>query len=213
MPRAKSTGSTKKQPASLTPKQLRVLTFIRDYSHARGYAPTMQELATEFQVSKVTVFEHIAALQRKGFLKRSRHKARSLRLNEEFEFPDQRSTRLPLVGTIAAGRPIEAIEDRQVLDLEELFVSPHGNFVLKVRGDSMVDDHICDGDFVIIEQRNSARDGETVVALIDGEEATLKRFYKTPDGVKLVAANPKYQPIVSPNVQVQGVVVGVLRRC
>ena len=211
MPRPKV--SSKKGPSSLTPKQLRVLTYIRDYSNARGYAPTMQELADTFEVSKVTVFEHIAALQRKGLLKRSRHKARSLRLSEDFQFPDERPTRLPLVGTIAAGRPIEAIETREVLDLEELFVSPHGNYVLKVRGDSMVDDHICDGDFVIVEKRSTARDGETVVALVNGEEATLKRFFRTPDGVKLVAANPKYQPIVSQNVQVQGVVVGLMRQC
>ena len=114
---------SKVQQASLTPKQLRVLTYIRDYSSARGYAPTMQELADEFGVSKVTVFEHISALQKKGFLRRSRHRARSLRLNADFAFPDERPTRLPLAGRIAAGRPIEAIEDREVLDLEELFVS------------------------------------------------------------------------------------------
>src|SRR5512136_2739270 len=136
--------TSKIRSASLTPKQLRVLTFIRDYTNARGYAPTMQELADEFGVSKVTVFEHIAALHRKGYLKRTRHRARSLQLKENVSFPDQRATRLPLVGVIAAGRPIEAIEDRAVLDLEELFVSARETFVLKVRGDSMVEDNICD---------------------------------------------------------------------
>lgn len=209
MPRAKL---SKKTPPPLTPKQLRVLTFIRDFTRARGYAPTMQELGDEFGVSKVTVFEHIAALQRKRYLRRSRHKARSLRLSENIKFADERSTRLPLVGTIAAGLPIEAIEDREVVDLEEMFVSPHGNFVLRVRGDSMIDDNICDGDYVIVEKRETARDGETVVALINGEEATLKRFYRTPRGIRLEAANPAYEPIVTKNVQIQGIVVGVLRR-
>ncbi|RMF72449.1 MAG: transcriptional repressor LexA [Planctomycetota bacterium] len=210
MPRTPKSSS--RPTSSLTPKQLRLLTFIRDFTHANGYAPTMQELADEFGVSKVTVFEHIAALQRKGFLKRSRHKARSLRLNDNIDFPDERPTRLPLVGTIAAGLPIEAIEDREVLDLESMFVSPHGNFVLQVRGDSMIGDNICDGDYVIVERRDTARDGETVVALIDGEEATLKRFYRTPKGVRLEASNPAYEPIFAENVRIQGVVVGVLRK-
>ncbi len=208
MPRAKS----KSRPASLTPKQLRVLTFIRDFTNARGYAPTMQELADDFGVSKVTVFEHIAALQRKGYLERSRHKARSLQLSDVYEFPDERATRLPLVGTIAAGRPIEAIESREVLDLEELFVSPFGNYVLRVRGDSMNGDNICDGDYVIVEKREVARDGDMVVALVEGQDATLKRFYKTRHGVRLEASNPAYEPIIVQNVQIQGVAVGVLRR-
>jgi repressor LexA len=146
--------------ASLTPKQLRVLTYIRDFSRSKGYAPTMQELADEFDVSKVTVFEHIAALERKGYLKRSRHKARSLQLNKSIDFPDEGATRLPLAGTIAAGQPIEAIEDRETIDLESMFVSPHGTYVLQVRGDSMIEDNICDGDLVVIEKRETARDGE-----------------------------------------------------
>src|SRR5512139_3797677 len=96
----------KRRLGSLTPKQLRVLTFIRDFSQARGYAPTMQEVADEFRVSKVTVFEHIGALQQKGYLKHARHRARSLQLSGDIKFPDERPTRLPLVGVIAAGRPI-----------------------------------------------------------------------------------------------------------
>ena len=202
----------KKRLPTLTPKQLRVLTFIRDYSNARGYAPTMQELADEFGVSKVTVFEHIAALQKKGYLKRVRHRARSLRLSEGLSFADQRPTRLPLAGTIAAGQPIEAIEEREVLDLEELFVSPHETFVLRVRGDSMIEDRICDCDFVVVEKRDTARDGETVVALLDEGEATLKRFYREPGGVRLQPANPKYAPIRTKDVRIQGVVVGIVRR-
>jgi len=201
-----------KTQSSLTPKQLRVLTFIRDFTNARGYAPTMQELADEFGVSKVTVFEHIAALHKKGLLKRSRHKARSLQLSGNYDFPDEKPTCLPLVGTIAAGRPIEAIEDREVLDLEDMFTSSHERFVLRVAGDSMIDDNICDGDYVVIEKRDTARDGETVVALVNGEEATLKRLYRESDGIRLQPANPKYPPIRARNVQVQGVVVGVIRQ-
>ncbi|MBN2445513.1 MAG: transcriptional repressor LexA [Phycisphaerae bacterium] len=203
---------SKPRQTSLTPKQLRVLTFIRDFSRARGYAPTMQELADEFGVSKVTVFEHIAALQKKGYLKRLRHKARSLQLSGDIDFPDERATCLPLVGVIAAGHPIEAIEDRETVDLEEMFVSPHGNFVLRVTGDSMIDDNICDGDYVIAERRDTASDGETVVALLDDGEATLKRFYRDPRGVRLQPANPAYEPIIVQNVTIQGVVVGILRR-
>ena len=209
MARAKT---SRRRPSPLTPKQLRVLTFIRDYTRANGYAPTMQELGDEFGVSKVTVFEHVAALQRKGYLRRSKHKARSLRLSENIAFADERATRLPLAGAIAAGRPIEAIEEQEVLDLEEMFVSPHGSFVLQVRGDSMIGDNICDGDYVIVERRETPRDGETVVALLDGEEATLKRFYRTPKGVRLEAANPAYEPIITKSVQIQGVVTGVLRQ-
>lgn len=202
---------SKRPSGSLTPKQLRVLTFIRDYSHQKGYAPTMQELANEFDVSKVTVFEHISALQKKGYLKRSRHKARSLRLNDAIDFPDERPTLLPLMGTIAAGRPIEAIEDREMLDLEELFSGPGKRFVLRVRGDSMIDEQIRDGDFVVCEQRQTAQDGEMVVALVGEGEATLKRMYRERDGVRLQPANPNYKPIIARDVTIQGVVVGVLR--
>lgn len=198
--------------SSLTPKQLRVLTYIRDFSRAKGYAPTMQELADEFDVSKVTVFEHIAALERKGFLKRARHKARSLQLNDAIDFPDERPTRLPLAGVIAAGQPIEAVEDRETIDLESLFVSPHGTYVLRVRGDSMIEDNICDGDLVVIEQRNTARNGETVVALLEEGDATLKRFYREKDHIRLQPANAAYEPIRVKDVTIQGVVVGVLRQ-
>jgi repressor LexA len=191
---------------------LRLLTFVRDFSRAKGYAPTMQELADEFGVSKVTVFEHISALQTKGLLRRSRHKARSLRLSESFDFPDERPTLMPLVGTIAAGHPIEAVENRESLDLEDMFVSPYGNFVLRVKGDSMIDDQIRDGDYVIVEKRNTARDGETVVALLEDGEATLKRFYRHQKGVRLQPANPNFKPLITENVTIQGVVVGVLRR-
>jgi repressor LexA len=210
MPRHKQ---SKRRETHLTPKQLRLLTFIRDFQRARGYSPTMQELADEFRVSKVTVFEHVEALQRKGYLQRLPHKARSLRLSDDIEFPDERATQLPLAGYIAAGRPIEAIEERDSLDLEEVFAtSASPRFALRVRGDSMIEDRICDGDYVIVEQRNTARDGETVVALLEDGSATLKRLYRERGGVRLQPANADYEPIHVKNVDIQGVVVGVIRR-
>lgn len=205
---------------NLTPKQMDILTRIRDSRTTRGYSPTMQELANDLGVSKVTVFEHVEALIKKNALIRKPNKARSLEVNPRLLLPDeQRDTRLPLVGTIAAGSPIEAVEDREHLDLEGLFAprsgaKPGSTFVLRVRGDSMIDEQIRDGDFVICEKRDKAYNGQTVVALIDTGEATLKKFYKEPDGrIRLQPANDKYEPLyVLPHeVSIQGTLVGVVR--
>ncbi len=196
-----------------TPRQLEILRFIRDYRNRHGYSPTMQEIGDHLRLTKVTVFEHVGALERKGLLLRgAKHKARSLQVSPSFEFADERPTRIPLVGRIAAGLPIEAIEDRQALDLEELFDRPGETFVLQVSGDSMVDEHICDGDLVVCERRKEARDGETVVALLQDGEATLKKFYRKKGRVRLQAANPNYGPIYADKVDIQGVVVGVVRK-
>jgi repressor LexA len=116
-----------------------------------------------------------------------------------------------LVGVIAAGRPIEAVEDRETLDLENVFTTPGEKYALRVQGDSMIDDQIRDGDFVIIEKRQTARNGETVVALLEDGSATLKRFYRESGGIRLQPANPQYKPLVVKNVAIQGVVVGLLR--
>jgi len=197
--------------ARLTPKQLRILTLIRDYQRKNGYSPTMQELADVLGVTKVTVFEHVAGLEKKGFLRRSKHRARSLELTDRAVFPDESATTLPLVGHIAAGAPIEAIQDNETVDLEDIFNTRKGAFVLKVRGDSMIEDHIQDGDLVVIERRENARDGETVVALLDDGEATLKRFYRDGRRFRLQPANPDFSPIYVDHLQIQGVVIGVLR--
>src|SRR3990170_3388652 len=196
----------------LTPRQLDILTMIRDYRRRNGYSPTMQELADEFGISKVTVFEHIGVLENKGLLRRAPYKARSLELAAKIPFPDERPTSLPLAGRIAAGRPIEAISHRETIDLEDMFQSRSGVFVLQVRGDSMIDEQICDGDYVIVERRQTPRNGETVVALLPEGEATLKKFYREGKRIRLQPANPQYQPIYVDDVQVQGVVVGVLRK-
>ena len=202
---------------NLTPKQLRILTRIRDSRITRGCSPTIQELADETGVSKVTVFEHVEALIKKGALLREPNKARSLVVNPDMDLPDeQRNSRLPLVGTIAAGLPIEAVEDREHLDLEELFVKPtatasENTFVLRVRGDSMIDEQIRDGDFVICEKRSTARNGQTVVALLEDGEATLKKFYRERGRIRLQPANEAFEPIWVDQCQIQGIVIGVVR--
>jgi repressor LexA len=200
---------------NLTPRQLDVIVAVRNYRHLHGMAPTMQELADHLGTSKVTIFEHVGALERKGVIRRDKHKARSLEIVSDTLLPDEdRTTKLPLLGNIAAGSPIEAIENREELDLETMFAARKGVYVLRVRGDSMIEDHLCDGDYVVIERRESARDGEQVVALLDSGEATLKRFYREGGGnIRLQPANSTMQARIVPSsrVKIQGVVIGLLR--
>ncbi len=199
---------------NLTPRQTDVIVAIRNYRHLHGYAPTMQELADQLGTSKVTIFEHVGALEKKRVLRRDKHKARSLELVSDERLPDEsRSTKLPLLGSIAAGSPIEAIENREELDLETMFHAKAGVYVLKVRGESMIEDHLCDGDFVVIERRETARNGEQVVALLDSGEATLKRFYREGNKIRLQPANHTMQPrmVDADRCKVQGVVIGVVR--
>lgn len=196
-----------------TPRQAEILTFIRDYQHKNGYSPTYDEIAEQFGISKVTVFEHLTILEERGLLRREKHKARSLLLADHLELPDERPSCLPLAGRIAAGRPIEAVQDREVIDLESIFESPHGVYCLQVVGDSMIDDHIEDGDFVVVENRKTPSNGEMVVArLPEDDEVTLKRFYREKNRIRLQPANKAYEPIFATNVQIQGVVIGVIRR-
>ena len=199
---------------NLTPRQLDVIVAVRNYRHLNGYAPTMQELADQLGTSKVTIFEHVGALEKKRVIKRDKHKARSLEIIADVLPDEERPTKLPLLGTIAAGSPILAIENREEVDLETLFHSKSGVYVLRVRGDSMIDDHLCDGDYVVIERRENAKNGEQVVALLDSGEATLKRFYKeSGNRIRLQPANSTMEPRVvsADQVKVQGVVIGVLR--
>jgi len=191
---------------------MQILTFIRDYRHSRGYSPTMQELADEFRITKVTVFEHVEALVDTGMLFRTRHKARSLEVTDRAQFPDERPTLIRFAGRIAAGVPIEAVEDNETLDLETVFSSPHERFVLEVQGESMIDDHIRDGDWVIVEKRNEFRNGDTVVAVLEGGDATLKKFYREKNRIRLQPANRKFKPIYVRKADIQGAVIGVIRR-
>ena len=202
---------------NLTPKQLRILQLIRDTRVTNGYSPTMQELADELGISKVTVFEHVEALIKKGALHREPNKARSLSICEDTMVPDEsQPLAFPLVGKIAAGYPIEKFEQTDRLNLEDLF-GPRigqkgGSFALQVDGDSMKDEGILDGDYVIIERRETARNGERVVALLPNGETTLKTFFKERDHIRLQPSNPGFEPILVKECSIQGIVTGVLRR-
>ncbi len=196
-----------------TPRQIEILTMIRDVRRTLGYSPTLQEIADELGISKITVFEHVELLLEKNMLTRQSNKARSLDLTDLVELPDERPTRVPLVGHIAAGLPVEAIETPDHLDFEEMFDRRYPVRALRVTGDSMIDDHICDGDFVIYEERSNAKNGDTVIALVGGDEATLKRFYREKTRIRLQPANSKYKPIYSRNVKILGVLIGVMRQC
>lgn len=203
---------------NLTPKQLRILQLVRDCRVTRGYSPTMQELADELGISKVTVFEHVEALIKKGALIREPNKARSLSIAEDALVPDEeQAMAFPLVGRIAAGYPIERFEQSDRLSLEEMFGprigQKSGTFALRVEGDSMRDEGILDGDYVLVERRETARNGERVVALLPDGETTLKTFFKQNDGtIRLQPANPEFEPIIVKDCKIQGIVIGVLRR-
>ena len=202
---------------NLTPKQLKIVQLIREWRIVRGYSPTMQELADELDVSKVTVFEHIETLIKKGALKRDANKARSLSICDHTLMPDEEhALTFPLMGKIAAGQPIEKFATDDRLSVADMFAAKPshraGTFALRVDGESMRDEGIMDGDYVIIERRETARNGDHVVALLPNGETTLKTFYKEGDKVRLQPANPAFQPVVVKNCKVQGVVIGVLRR-
>jgi repressor LexA len=202
---------------NLTPKQLKILQLIRDWRVRRGYSPTMQELADEIGVSKVTVFEHVEALIKKGALVREPNKARSLSIAEGIAVPDEaRPLRFPLVGRIAAGNPIERVSNEEEIDLGEVLQAAPGRqestFALKVEGDSMRDEGILDGDYVLIERTQVAQNGDKVVALLPDGSTTLKTFYKEDDHIRLQPANPQFDPIRVKFCQVQGIVKGVVRR-
>ena len=189
----------------MTPKQLAVLRTVEEYQDKHRYAPTLQEVADKLGVTKVTVLSHLRQLEKQGHIKRSYYRRRSI----EILTPTRR---LPLVGTIAAGRPIEAIEDPVDVDVFGILKKGKTYFALQVRGDSMDDDGIRDGDMVICEKRTTARNGETVVALLGDGEATLKRWYRENGRVRLQPANENHKPIITNRVRVQGVVVGVFRK-
>ncbi len=201
----------------LTEKQIRVLRYFRDYRRDKGIAPTLDEAAQALGVSKITIHEHLNQLTRKGAIHRDRAKARAVAILHDPDASDDVVSgaipTVPLVGMIAAGQPIEALEDRQEMSLTELVPTGDQIYLLKVRGKSMIEDHIDDGDLVVVERREVANDGDIVVAILDGEEATLKRFYKERNGsIRLQPANSSMEPIYTTRVQVRGIVRGVIRR-
>ena len=196
----------------VTKRQKEVLKFVSDFIERRGYAPSLEEIAGALKLSSVsTVHKHLGNLQRKGLLAREWNRSRSLVIAP----PPAKAgaVEIPLLGTVAAGEPIEAVPHPDTLSVPADLVGRRRAFALRVKGDSMIDEHICDGDFVVLEARETARPGETVVAHIDGEDATLKKFYRKGDRVRLQPANPDLAPIIvsGRRVRIQGVVIGIIR--
>jgi len=195
----------------LTDRQRQIYDFIRDKIEGRGYGPTVREIGTAFDIhSPNGVMCHLNALEKKGLILRQRNSARAIQL------VDHRppGVDLPLLGLVAAGRPMAADAQDERLSFGDLFGGPD-HFALKVQGRSMIDDHIDDGDYVVIRKQETARNGERVVAMIENE-VTLKRYHREKDTVRLDPANPEMKPIhVDPNsdARILGVLVGVLRRC
>jgi repressor LexA len=201
---------------SLTKRQREILTYLAEYTEGNGYAPSFEEIASRFGYNSLaTVHEHLSNLERKGYIKRRYNESRGIEIQPSDVYP--RAVQLPLVGTVAAGLPIEAVEQHETIPVPDDFVHRSGrHYVLRVRGNSMVDDHICDGDYVIVNERSGADNGETVIALIDGGSATVKRLYRERDGrIRLQPRNETMEPIYvhENDVSIQGVVVGVMRRC
>ena len=199
---------------NLTAKQINVLRFFRDFRSECGISPTLEEAAKELGVSKITIYEHLNHLAKKGAIKRDKARARSVSILYDPDLEERThgaAPTLPILGTIAAGRPIEAIEDREDVRIDELI--PHGDnyYLLKVRGKSMVEDHIDDGDLVVVERRQTANNGDIVVAILENEEATLKRFYREKGGIRLQPANSSLDPIYPKKVEIRGVVRGIVR--
>lgn len=193
----------------LTRRQKEVLEYLRAFIDKHDYAPSYREIADHFGFSSVaTVAEHIDGLKAKNYLENEENMARSIQLTPTW---DERSFKIPLLGGIAAGLPIEAIRTSETIDIPRDMMG-RNVFALRVRGDSMEEDGILDGDFVIIEQTSTPKNGDIVVALVEGNNVTLKRFYRESDHIRLQPANGKYQPIRTKRVVVQGKVRGVIRK-
>jgi len=198
----------------LTKRQKEILDHVRAFIEDHGYAPSFEEIADHFQYSSLaTVHEHLSNLERKGYIRKAYNESRSIELVERR--PALPSIELPLLGTVAAGLPIEAVSDTQSLAVPSDMVRRGENYVLRVQGDSMIDEQIRDGDYIVVNSRDVAENGQMVVALIGGDAATVKKLYREPGGrVRLQPANRAMAPIVedAANVAVQGVVVGVIRK-
>ncbi len=215
----------KKRPPSLTPKQRMIAEFILSFQEEHGFTPSQKEIATHFKFKSLgTVQNYLVRLQEQGVLKKTWNAKRSLQVSlpsttpSLLSQPSSQHPSLPLVGRVAAGRPIEAIESDDKIEVPPFFIKSSGrHFVLQVQGDSMQEDGILDGDYVVLRKQENAENGQTVVALVDGE-ATLKRFYHKKNGrIELHPANAKYSPFVfNPNdgvdFHIEGLYVGLIRK-
>jgi len=211
---------------ALTKRQKEVLDFLAGFIAENHYSPSFEEIAHGMGLASIaTVHKHLSSLEQKGYLKRSFNQSRALDISPKYyrelrdnkkkivEFPRKEQHSTPLVGTIAAGQPIEAFENHDSVSFAP-FIDTDGVYALEVRGQSMIDDHIMDGDYVLVEKTQQARNGEIVVALVGGSETTLKRFYLEGSEVRLQPANSEMAPIMVPadQVQIQGRVLAVHRR-
>lgn len=206
---------------ALTRRQKEVLDFLASFIDKNRYSPSYEEMAEGLSLSSLaTIHKHISSLESKGYLCRSFNQSRSLEIAPKYaaELEKRRASEsglaVPLMGMIAAGAPVEAIANPEMLQFQD-FAGDAGTYALQVRGESMIDDHICDGDFVLIQKTDSVRDGEIVVALVDKSETTLKRFYREPNGqIRLQPANSSMAPIFVPaaSLEVQGKLIAVLRK-
>ena len=204
-------GLSPKTLTHLTKKQKQVLDFINRFKKDHGYAPSYREIAEELHLSSpATIFEHIRSLKSKGYLRGEDNQARALEVVDENFTP---AISLPLVGLITAGEPIEAIEERETMSVPADFVVDNDKtYVRRVKGQSMLEDGILDGDYVIVERNPSPKNGDVVVALLDNAYATLKRFYRETGRIRLQPANSSMRPIFVKDVIIQGVVKAVIRK-
>ena len=197
----------------LTRRQREILDYLAEFIQQHGYAPSLEEIGRRFGLSSLaTVHKHLTNLEAKGFIRRAWNRSRSVELVPTRV--GRRAVELPLLGTVAAGAPIEAVASSETIAVPEDIVAARDTYALRVRGNSMIDEQIRDGDIVIVEDRKSADNGEMVIALLDGADVTLKKFYRDDGRIRLQPANPALRPlVVEPDqVQIQGVVVGVVRR-
>ena len=199
----------------LTKRQSEILKYLQEHIRDRGYAPSFEEIAEHFSFqSLATVHEHLTNLERKGYIHRTHNESRAI----EVLPPKGQSgaTEIPLLGRVAAGSPIESIMTNETIAVPDQLLPRRGpNYALQVQGESMIDEHIMDGDFVVVHGKQAADNGEMVIALVNGSEATVKRFYREQGGwIRLQPANPTMQPMrfQERDVLIQGVVVGVIRK-
>jgi repressor LexA len=203
-----------------TKRQKEILDFIRSFTEGHGYAPSYREIAEAFKLSSVgTVAEHVETLRAKGLLAKSPNEARSLTLVDALRKemkPADETVQLPILGVIRAGAPVEAYAGAQeMLEVPSFLLGRAKSYVLQVKGQSMIEDGILEGDYVVVEENYQPHNGQMVVALLNGSETTLKRYYKEEGHIRLQPANSEMEPIIVPNstpIDIQGIVVGVIRR-
>ena len=194
-----------------TEKQLRIMEFIQQFREERGISPTLDEIASNFGVTKITVYEHVNQLERKGALKREKFRARSIELLAPVEERKARYS-MPLMGNFREGLPIEATEEREDLNISEMLPYGRNFFALRVRGNELTNDHLTDGDLIIAEKRELVDNGDVVVAVLNGGKACLKKFYREENQIRLQSPNGSMESEMVTHADIRGVVVGILRR-